>query len=174
MLRKMFEQALGELMEEMAPTRPTIDPVEQRRRPDMSNAPTDGEVRRAIGEARVEPARPATSPERRRVVNPADREGRRANMGEGRNAPREAPLPEGRQAFREPTIPHDVGREAPRTNLRELSSMSPGLQVTVNRSANPLRGQLTNPASVRNAFRIMEILRPPVALRGLPGQERDR
>jgi hypothetical protein len=189
MFRKMIEQALGELMEEMAPTRPTIDPVDQRRRPDMSQGPGAGEPRRAIGEAPVEPVRPASRPERprtaepvrpapsrevRRAVDPRDQEGQRSNMGEGRNAPREIPVPEGRTVFREPSIPMDLRSDARRIDLRESHAATLAPATTLRHSVNPLRAQLTSPTSVRNAFRLMEILRPPVALRDIPGVDRNR
>ncbi|MEZ4497839.1 MAG: hypothetical protein R2845_13915 [Thermomicrobiales bacterium] len=43
--------------------------------------------------------------------------------------------------------------------------------VVQRRAAPPIRAQLTNPESIRNAFRVMEILGPPVSL-SQPGADR--
>ena len=167
MFRKMVEDALGELLQEMSPSRPQIDPVDQRRRPDMTREP-DAEGRRmAVGDPGSVPhygTNPPLPGEGRRAPRETPYpEGRTANVGtpirEGRRAPRETPYPEG-------------GRVAPeRVNLRTAIEEAPAM-VVQRRAAPPIRAQLTNPESIRNAFRVMEILGPPVSLRGQPGADR--
>jgi hypothetical protein len=84
------------------------------------------------------------------------------------------PVLEGRTVFREPSIPMDLRSEERRINLRESHAATLAPATTLRHSVNPLRAQLTSPTSVRNAFRLMEILRPPVALRDIPGGESNR
>lgn len=164
MFRKLLEDTLGELMQEMAPTRPTIDPPDQRRRPDMTQGPAAGGQRTAVGQPRP--------------VAPTDLEGRRAPreapLEEGRYAPREVPINlEGRAAARE--IVDRIEGRAPkqRTNLRTTIAEGAPMQIQRRRQAG-FRRQLNNPVAIRNAFRVMEVLRPPVALRELGESEPGR
>lgn len=71
---------------------------------------------------------------------------------EGRRAPREPFFAEGRRA----------PREAPEA-VRSTLAIAPAQPRS--RRVHPLRAQLQSRTSIRNAFRIMEILRPPVSLR---------
>lgn len=173
MFRKMIEDALGELLQEMAPARPEIDPPDQRRRPDMSQAPgTDG--RRAVGDERLPPSERGQP--RPVVVRPAiGGEGNRAprtpTMGEGHNAPREASYAEGRSAPREQSFPEGNRRARPRTNLRTTIEEGAPMRIERRRPSG-IRKNLADPAAIRNAFRVMEILGRPVALRDLPDPDR--
>ena len=169
MFRKMLEDALGELLQDMAPTRPEIDPPSQRRRPDMTGAPDAEGVRRAVGEPSPRFDAP-TVPAPRRV----DLEGRNAPrevvLSEGRELTRRATNAEGRQAMREQALSEGL-RPALRSNLRTTIEEGAPMKVE-RRQRSGIRQELSNPASIRNAFRVMEILGPPVALRNLPGNDR--
>ena len=167
MFRKMVEDALGELLQEMSPSRPQIDPVDQRRRPDMTREP-DSEGRRvAVGETGTAPRSGMNAPlpgEGRRAPREMPYpEGRTANVGtpirEGRRAPRETPYPEGDRFANE------------RANIRTAIEEAPAMLIQ-RRAAPAIRAQLTNPSSIRDAFQIMEILGPPLSLRDQPGADR--
>jgi hypothetical protein len=172
MFRKMLEEALGELMQEMAPQRPQIDPPDQRRRPDMAQGPDEEGKRVSVGSPRPQPTpvfEPATSVRPQRPTSVGDQEGRRAPResapAEGRRAPRESWMDEGRAAPREASI-----LEGPRAFREAIGqrAIQPAMPAVVSRRhpAHPMRRYLSSPESVRNAFRLMEILGPPVSLRG--------
>jgi len=182
--RKMIEQALGEMMQEMAPPRPEIDPVDQRRRPDMSQAPTPEGKRMAVGERPVAPeslpvpgTRPA--PADRGVPSPrVPAEGRQVPadvaMAEGRMAPREVGMNEGRNAPREAVRPEGATPQRPRSRLQTTLNEAPPMAADHVAGTNRLRTQLATQNSIRNAFRVMEVLRPPLALRDQRDNDENR
>ena len=76
------------------------------------------------------------------------------------------PLPQPHQA--EMMIPEETAAPVART-----VSSPPAMTQRAAR-VSPLRAQLSSPASVRSAFRIMEVLGPPVALRDPLDRVQDR
>ena len=156
--RKLIEQAVGELMAEMAPTRPEIDPPGQRRRPDLQSPPGEPQPYTPSGPRPVQPA------QRRTMAAPVP-----VDMPlEGRFAPREQGMEEGPRSF------------PARPNLRLSIAEGPPMEVLRQRRRRretpliPMRTQLSSKDAIRNAYRVMEILRPPVALRDLGESDRSR